>query len=130
VDTLLFQQGEHPTWKSWDLTNVRQKWVSPPASKSRTLGAGKGREQAQHSGIRENVVPRRWPFCSQAVRATLHTRSNNGCRQGMGRIGRKRKSQILQLKLMGVAVILQPQFAKSGFQVRVQSHLIMVQGRP
>ncbi len=30
--TLLFQQGEHPTWKSWDLTNLTQKWVNTPSS--------------------------------------------------------------------------------------------------
>ncbi|NUM65050.1 RHS repeat-associated core domain-containing protein, partial [candidate division KSB1 bacterium] len=30
--TLLFQQGEYPTWKSWDLTNLTQKWVKTPSS--------------------------------------------------------------------------------------------------
>ncbi|KAA0229734.1 RHS repeat-associated core domain-containing protein [candidate division KSB1 bacterium] len=30
--TVLFQQGEHPTWKSWDLTKLTQKWVTTPSS--------------------------------------------------------------------------------------------------
>lgn len=30
--TLLFQQGDYPTWKSWDLTNLTQKWVNTPSS--------------------------------------------------------------------------------------------------
>ncbi|MBC6949166.1 RHS repeat-associated core domain-containing protein, partial [candidate division KSB1 bacterium] len=29
---VLFQQGEHPAWKSWDLTNLTQKWVKTPSS--------------------------------------------------------------------------------------------------
>jgi hypothetical protein len=30
--TVLFQSGQYPTWKSWDLTALTQKWVNGSAT--------------------------------------------------------------------------------------------------